>query len=305
VGEPPPRIVVAHPDRKAQRALVRMLGASGLAVGTVEPDALADATLPDAIFVVDADVARARPELRARPGRAWIAVPGEGQAPADPAAVDALLVAGWTHIVAHAMPILAEELLATVQKLARRDVFGLDKYVVWAATMKSYALADTGDRDAVVAALAKDVVQLGLPDRVASLVSVAADELIANALYAAPIDERGVHFRADEPRDRRRALSGREVVAVRLATDARYLAIEVRDRWGTLDPGAIAPRLGTKAQAVDNGMGLPLVYACCNQLAIAVAPQVATETIALVDVRYKPTELGRSASFHVFTGELR
>ena len=299
-----PRIVVAHSDRKAQRTLQRMVGAAARSVDVVgDAGALAEAVDADTIAVVDVALARAHADLRARAARAWIAVPGEGNAPADTASVDALLAAGWTHVVAHAMPILAEELLATVQKLLRRDVFGLEKYVVWGATVKTYALANTGDRDDVVAALAKDVVALGLPHRVASLVSVAADELVANALYAAPIDERGARFRTSEPRDKRRALAGRDEVTVRLATDARYLAIEVRDRWGSIDTGAIAPRLAAKAQS-EGGMGLPLVYACCNQLVVACAPNTATETIALVDVRYKPTELGRSASFHVFTGEI-
>jgi len=48
-------------------------------------------------------------------------------------------------------------------------------------------------------------------------------------------------------------------------------------------------------------MGLPLVYACSNQLVIDVAPKLRTEVIALLDIRYKPTELARSASFHSFT----
>ena len=84
------------------------------------------------------------------------------------------------------MPILAEELLATVQKLIRGDVFGLEKYMAWGAEVRSYTLEDARDREAAVAALAKDVIAVGLPDRVGSLVSVIADELIANALFIAP-----------------------------------------------------------------------------------------------------------------------
>jgi len=49
-------------------------------------------------------------------------------------------------------------------------------------------------------------------------------------------------------------------------------------------------------------MGLPLAYACCNQFVINLAPSELTEVITLLDVRYKPTELGRAASFHTFTG---
>ena len=302
------KLVVAHPDRKAQRALLRLVGATLCPVEVVgDLDTLVKVVDDHTIAVVDVALARERPGLRELPARAWIAVPGEGLAPADPDAIDVLLTAGWTHVVAHPMPILAEELLATVQKLFRADAFGLEKYVAWGAEVRSYALDDARDRDDAVNALAKDVIAVGLPDRVGSLVSVIADELIANALYAAPIDEAGERFRANESRDQPRVLAGREVVTVRWATDARYLAIEVRDRWGSIDHAGISARLaaGAKQSPIqsDGGMGLPLAYACCNQFVIGVVPSVMTEVITLLDVRYKPTELGRAASFHTFVAQ--
>lgn len=307
-----PRLLVAHPERKAQRALARIVGATLCPVEVVaDAGALLRAVDPQTIAVVDASLARFEPRLadpavRARGARAWIAVPGEGLAPAEPDAVTTLLAAGWSHVLAHPMPLLAEELLATVQKLIRGDTFGLEKYVAWGAEVRSYQLADAHDREAAVATLARDVVAVGLPDRIGSLVSVIADELIANALYAAPVDEHGARLRAAEPRDRPRALTGRDVVTMRWATDARYLAIEVRDHYGSIDLGATGPRLaagGTQATVeADDGMGLTLAYACCNQFVIDVAPAVMTEVIALLDVRYKPTELGRASSYHGFVG---
>jgi hypothetical protein len=243
------------------------------------------------------------PSLRDAPARAWIAVPGEGLAPAERPMVDALLAAGWWHVVAHPMPILAEELLATVQKLLRNEVFGLEKYIAWGADVRGYTLEDACERGDAVTALASDVTAVGLPERVSSLVSVIADELLANALYIAPLDDNKQRYRASEAREKSRALRGRDVVTVRWATDARYLAIEIRDRWGTLDPSAVPARLTSgKASSAssDTGMGLALAYACCNQLVIDLEPEVMTEVIALLDVRYKPTELGRSASFHTF-----
>jgi hypothetical protein len=220
------KLVVAHPERKAQRSLQRLVGATLCPVEVVDNlDALLAAVDEQTIVIVDAGLANTRPNLRDTKARAWIAVPGEGLAPAEAATVATLLTAGWSHVVAHPMPILAEELLATVQKLIRRDVFGLEKYIAWGAEVRSYTLDDARDREAAVTALAKDVVAVGLPDRVGSLVSVIADELIANALYAAPVDGSGARFRSGEPRDRSRALTGRDVVTVRWATDARYLAI--------------------------------------------------------------------------------
>ncbi len=301
---PPGKLVVAHPERKAQRALQRLVSATSCPVQIVAGAAdLLAVVDPDTIAVVDMTIAQAMPELCRTAARAWIAVPGEGLAPAEGPVVDGLLAAGWWHVVAHPMPILAEELLATVQKLLRGDVFGLEKYIAWGADVRGYTLEDASERGDAVTALASDVTAVGLPERVSSLVSVIADELLANALYIAPLDEHKRRYRAGEARERSRALRGRDVVTVRWATDARYLAIEVRDRWGTLDPNAVAERLTSgkaSAGSTDTGMGLALAYACCNQLVIDLEPEVMTEVIALLDVRYKPTELGRSASFHTF-----
>ena len=300
------KLLVAHPDRKAQRALHRLVGATQCPVEVVDSiDALLRVVDDETIVVVDTSFAIARPTLRQTPARAWIAVPGEGVAPAEASVVDTLLAAGWNHIVSHPMPILAEELLSTVQKLVRGSSFGLEKYMAWGAEVRSYTLENASERDNAVTALARDVVAVGLPDRIGSLVSVIADELIANALYNAPVDPSGARTRVAEPRERSRALADRDVVTVRWATDARYLAIEVRDRWGSIDLPAVPSRLaagGKQATTSEGGMGMPLAYACCNQFIIGCAPSAMTEVIALVDVRYKPTEIGRSASFHTFSG---
>ena len=294
------RIVVACADRKAQRALARVAGATRCPIEVtagIPPDCTG------AIVIADLALARAEPTARTRPARAWIAVPGDGGAAAAPDAIGELLAAGWDHVVAQPMPLLTEELLATVHKILRGDAFGLEKYVAWGAAISTYSLGNAIERAGVVALLAKELAAVGLPDRLGPLVGVIADELLANALYAAPVDERGQRFRAGESREAPRRLAGKDVVTLRWATDGRYLAIEVRDAWGTLDPRGIGARLAaarTQTQ-LDAGMGLPLVYACSNQLVLGVSPGERTEAIALLDVRYKPTDLARVGSYHVFT----
>lgn len=301
------KLVVAHPDRKAQRTLQRLVGASLLPVEIVgDADACGAACDAESIVVVDAALASEHPALYARPARAFIVVPGEGNAPADATVITKLLAHGWDHVIAHPMPMLAEELLATVQKILRRDVFGLEKYMAWGAEMRSYVLADARDRETAVATVSRDVIAAGLPGRIGSLVSVIADELIANALYAAPVDASGERVHAHDGRDKPRALSGRDVVTVRWATDGRYLGIEVTDLFGSIELGSIGARVaatGTQASAEsDAGMGLALAYACCNQFVVNCQPAQRTEVITLLDVRYKSTELGRTASFHEFRG---
>ncbi len=304
---PAGKLVVAHPERKAQRALVRLVGACPLPVEVVgDLEGLSRAVDATTIAIVDAGIARMSTNLRDQPAHAWIAVPGEGLAPADPEQLNALLLAGWDHVISHPLPILAEELVATVQKLIRGDVFGLEKYMTWGAEIRSYLVEDTRDRESAVNRLATDIVGVGLPDRISSMVSVIADELIANAVYGAPVDDEGKRFRSKLARDESCKLVGRDVVTVRWGSDARYLAIEVRDRWGSITPATTGRKLVAGKQAAahsEGGMGLPLAYACCNQLVIGVAPSQLTEVIALLDVRHKPTELARAASFHVFVGD--
>jgi hypothetical protein len=302
-------LLVAHPERKAQRALARLVGATLHPVEVfAELDALLAAVGPDTIAVIDVALANARPGIAtSHPARAWIAVPGEGSAPCEPQTVSLLLEHGWRHVIAHPMPVLAEELLATVQKVLRSDPFAIEKYVAWGAEVRSYRLDDAEERDAAVTALAKDVIAAGSADRVSPLASVIADELLANALFTAPVDDRGARMRQHDPRDRPRRLQGRDVVTMRWATDARYLAIEVRDQWGSIDPDAVARRLARVSQesatTSEGGMGLPLAYACANQFIIGISPGQLTEMIALIDLRFRPTELSRVASFHVFSGE--
>jgi len=69
------KVVVAHPDRKSQRALQRLVGASLCPVEVVaDAGALVEKVDADTIAVVDVGLAKAHPDLRTRAARAWIAV---------------------------------------------------------------------------------------------------------------------------------------------------------------------------------------------------------------------------------------
>lgn len=298
-------VLVVHPDRKAQRALHRILAATLRPVEIVEPDALTEQVVARAIVVVDQQTAQRRPELAKLPARAWIAVPGDDLA-AKPDVVALLLDAGWRHVIGTPLQLSGDELVATAQKLLREDLFGLEKYVGWPAAIRTVYLDDAVDRSAAVGALVEGVGRAGLSERVASLASVIADELLANAIYAAPVSPDGHRPYHGGPRDVARPLQGRDAVRLRWASDSRHLAVEVADVWGTLDPAAPGPLVARSARRAgrvsgdDPGMGMALAYACCHQLVLGVSPGKRTEAIALIDVRHRPTDIGRSPSFHVF-----
>ena len=135
-----------------------------------------------------------------------------------------------------------------------------------------------------------------------------ADELISNAVHNAPLDSAGVHYRKDLPRDRELPLEARQRVRLRWGCDARYLAIEVTDWFGSLDQHAILHALArsdVRQTGGGAGMGLALTYRSCDQLVFNLAPGTRTEVIALIDVRYPPSERTAVSSYNVFVERQR
>lgn len=307
-------VLIVHPDRKAQRTLHRALASTLRPVEIIDADGAKAraAAAPDTIVVIDQQIAQARPDLIGSPARAWIAVPSDENAAARPDAVAALLEAGWRHIIGAPLILSADELVATAQKLLRRELFGLEKYLGWSAAIQTVRLDNASDRPAAVAALVDGVTKAGLSERMVSLASVIADELLANAIWSAPIAADGSRPHRSTPRDTLRALTDdpRDAVRLRWACDSRLLAVEVVDHWGSLDPalpGPLVARASRRAarQITADGMGMALAYACCHQLVLGVAPGRCTEALALIDVRHRPSDIGRSPSLHVFVEEAR
>jgi hypothetical protein len=300
----PRRVVVVHHDRKSQRVLHRLAAAAIRGVEVVADLEQALAREPH-VAVVDA-VAAPLDLPRRHPTIAWVAVPGDGTVPTESMRAAALLDAGWRHVVTQPTPLLGEELVAVLGCLIGDHRPDLDHLLLAGAPVVKARLDDTSDREPAVAALVADVVKMGLSDRVASLASVIADELLSNAIFAGPVDESGRRVHAADRRDLPRKLGERDAVELRWASDARYLAIEIRDRWGSLDLSPVGPRLagGIRGNVVDSdsGMGLSLVHACCQRLHLAVARGAETSAIALVDLRHRATELARTGSVHLYGG---
>jgi hypothetical protein len=143
--------------------------------------------------------------------------------------------------------------------------------------------------------------------------SLLEDELLSHSVFNAPVDGDGSHVRANDERTTQRPLVKRDLVQLRYACDARYLAIEVEDRYGSLDRATILRCLTKATSRVRDkvsmstrgaGIGLATVYGSCNHLVFNLEPGKRTQVIALIDVRFRPTELGNTVcSFGIFKTE--
>jgi DNA-binding response OmpR family regulator len=286
-------ILLVHPDRKTQRVVQRILGLSHYAIDIVddlEQGLALLATTAPLLVIVDANaVTHAQcPEFfaaaRARGAEACMTLLGN--------AVDripAILGLGAvSNLLVHPMPVLAEELTITVQKLIRGDLFGAEKYLLWGTDLRETIVTRASRRSELVADLGATLKQRGQSARVASMAMLVADELISNAVHNAPRDEHGVFYRRDLARDQELELDARHQVRYRWGCDARYLAIEVTDPFGTLDRDTILGALGkneVRETGEGAGMGIALAYRSCDHLVFNIAPGKRTEIIALIDVR--------------------
>lgn len=289
-----PSILLVHPDRKTQRTIQRILGTSKYAidiVDNVEQGIALLATASPLLVIVDAN-AVATPRCadlmlaaRARGADACMTLLG---APDRDAVPRILGMGSVSNLLVHPMPVLAEELTITVQKLIRNDLFGAEKYLLWGTDLDETIITRASQRAEIVTALGESIKARGQSVRVAQQAMLVADELISNAVHNAPRDAAGVHYRRDLARDQELELDAAHTVRFRWGCDARYLAVEVSDPFGSLDRDTILDGLAQE-QARESGegagLGIALVYRSCDHLVFNLSPGKRTEIIALIDVR--------------------
>ncbi len=303
-------------DRRVQRQIQRILGATlhrlDVAEGIEQASELCLAHVP-ALLVIDqellqgADGVALLTEADALGVGACLVLASPGSLPDLPR----LLRAGAiTNLLGRTMPTLAEELTVTALKVLRHDIFGLEKYLTWGVPVVSRLVTSSDGRADLVDELSATIKQLGIGSRASQMAALVADELMTNAIFNAPVDASGTATRRDERRDTVRALFGRDQIWLRYACDARYLAIEVTDAWGSLSRATI---LACLAKGVSRdmgkvimhgggaGIGVGLVYDSCHHLVFNIHPQQRTQVIGLIDLRVSPQELGQTpSSFNIF-----
>ncbi|HTR52701.1 MAG TPA: hypothetical protein VMJ10_18430 [Kofleriaceae bacterium] len=301
-------ILIVHPDRKTQRTVQRILGATGRRIDVADELEQAARILPHVaplLVVIDAALATTPAadaflaSAQRKGARACLALLG-GAFDHVPRILGTGAV---TNLLVHPMPVLAEELMISAQKLVRDDLFGAEKYLLWGTDLEIAMVTRASQRAHLVSQLAEAVRARGQSARVASMAMLLADELISNAVHNAPVDATGAHYRRDIARDVELELDDRHQVRLRWGVDARYLAIEVNDRFGSLDRETILRSLG-KSDVRDSGggagMGMTLCYRSCDHLVFNLAPGKRAEIIALVDVRHPPVERVPASSYNVF-----
>jgi hypothetical protein len=207
----------------------------------------------------------------------------------------------------------AEDLLIAVQKTLRKDLFGIEKYLGWGATARTVTIKSSLDKDSVVGACEQLAASIGLSSRKTSLLVTAAEELISNALYDAPVDAAQRPRYAGLPRSERVELAPGETILVTIASDGKRIGLSVQDPFGSLQAETVIDYLAKclrrgpdQIDRKQGGAGLGLFYAfsSLSQLVVNIEPRKRTEVIGLLDVFGSYREFEQCAkSFGVFVTE--
>ena len=205
------------------------------------------------------------------------------------------------------------EVLVTVEKIFRHDVFGIEKYVPgFGIELESRVLTRATDRDPAIERVGEFLRGLGGGTQLASTASIVADELITNAIYNAPRDPQGAPLYASTSRREKITLAPHEFVTMAMGSNGEKFGISVTDRFGAFTGEHLRSGLRRclseddpiERKAGGAGIGLYMVLSSCSQLVINVAPGARTEVIAIWDLekRLRGARMG-GHSLHVFMAD--
>lgn len=186
------------------------------------------------------------------------------------------------------------ELIVTCQKLFRREIFGIEKYLsTWGIQINEHELGGTDDKRAVIGELEDYLDEIDCYGAIKNAVLLVADELMMNAIFNAPRDTDGNPKYSNRHRESLE-LEPSERVTFRYACDGRNVALSVSDKFGSLDREVIVKYLqrcfsGDPAEMEEKragaGLGLYMVFNSITQLTFNIQAGVSTEVIALFYVR--------------------
>jgi hypothetical protein len=179
----------------------------------------------------------------------------------------------------------------TAQKLLTGDIFGIEKYLPNGTPVNYFRMRDFQGRSTAIDTVLKFAEENGVRRQVRAAIGQVCEELLMNALYDAPVDERGNQVFAEvEPHARVDTMSPRPV-SIRYAATEDQFAVAVRDRFGRLAKNTILDYINKclhSAQQIDRktygaGLGLYLVANAAAGYVVNVAYGMATEVVCTFD----------------------
>ena len=218
----------------------------------------------------------------------------------------------WRNMIArNDGPPDPEELIITSEKILRRDIFGIEKYLLWGVDPLRLEIRDSSKKNDYLDSVCDYATQLGCSQRiVVELIETIVDELVTNAIYNAPRNPDGTAKYRQMSRSEEVHLEDHEAGELLFACDGNYIAIAQSDPFGALTPEVLMAylarclRMGPDQVSHDSGgagLGLYRVFQSISKFIVNLDPGKKTEIITLIDLRMSMKRFRQAPkSFHVF-----
>jgi hypothetical protein len=219
-----------------------------------------------------------------------------------------LLTAG---VVDHLFPRGAGLDLRAALRIHQQVVpFGLRAFVPDVQKAQVFELRCSADKAAFQQRFDAILRENEAPGRAVRTLTFAAEELLSNALYDAPVDEQGRPRNAHLSRTEEIQLRADEKIEVEVVFGATHAGIAVKDPFGALRrptvEASLARCLRRGADQVDGkqggaGLGLYMMFQTACSLAVAVTSGRRTEVLAIAELGRGPRLAeGDARSLHLF-----
>jgi hypothetical protein len=168
-------------------------------------------------------------------------------------------------------------------------------------------LTRSGEKGTTLAGLEKLLLSKGVNQRCMTSIIQAVDELLMNAIFDAPADEKGRTYRKTRDRSDDFQLAGREEIKVKVNLRPEFIQVAVEDHFGSLSTAAVLKLVRkdyTKntydviAETKSAGLGLHAMVKNGFSLSMNVDPGKLTQTVLTFPI-YKSFKTMRN-SFHSF-----
>lgn len=316
------RVLVVEPDRKQQTIARMSLGGTGVkleAASNAEEASAAIAELAkrgsrhDVIFL-SSELSSLLGDLESSAPEARVVLMAPGN-------LEVVLPTFRTHsaMIKNLVTRNPDDRLFTVKsfatavtKLVTRDLFGLEKYMIYGIEAQQREIANSDDRPSLIEDMQSHLKSLGVRSTITDRAATVAEELLMNAIYDAPVDAGGNHHYAHLPRTQSVTLKENERGLFRFACDGMLAAISVSDPFGAMNMKILFDYLernrtsdGGNVQSEGKGgagRGLHQIVENSDLVVFNVQGGTRTEVIAFFNLDPNAKSDDQHRSFQFFNG---
>lgn len=216
------------------------------------------------------------------------------------------------HVIANThVDWVTDELRVTLQKLIRKDYFGIEKYLTLNTPIHERTITSSRDREAFNAEVQQWIETNGQSKSIGRLAFGITEELIMNVVYDAPVAGGRLHYEKLE-RHEARDLAPDEYAKLRYGSDGSTIAISTVDPFGAFEheKWLYYTRKILRRDDTDNlidtkkggaGLGLFKMLYSSHGVVCNVEPGKRTEVIVLIDLRHALKDFAQMPrSIHYF-----